>query len=147
MKYTLILLVCASLLGGCEKKSDNITPGYITLGWKELLELDVNTGKKSALLTEADNKKVKIAGFVTPLSDDAKEVFEFTLVPYPVSCIHTPPPPPNQIVVVTLQNQHLDPADLWRPFWVYGTLKIDTTKNSFFTASYTMEAEHIDKYE
>lgn len=141
-----IMILCLVALVSCTKKQDEVPDGYIKLGWKDLQELNVQTGKTSDLLKQADGNKVKMAGFVTPLTDDATQIFEFTLVPYPVSCIHTPPPPPNQIVVVTLENHHIEPEDLWSPFWIYGVLNIDKTQNEFFTASYTMKALHVEKY-
>lgn len=149
MKKTLIVSICLlmSLASCTQKQKTTNNPNYIKLGWKELKGLDYKSGDMDQIIKESDGKKVKIAGFITPLTDDAQQIFEFTLVPYPVSCIHTPPPPPNQIVVVTLQNSHISPEDLWSPFWVYGTLQVDKTQNQYFTASYTMEAEFIEKYQ
>lgn len=144
-----VLILCLLLLvASCtQKKAIEENDGFIKLGWKELQGMDYRTGKVSDTLKNANGKLVKIAGFVTPLTDDATDIFEFTLVPYPVSCIHTPPPPPNQIVVVTLVNDRIDPEDLWSPFWIYGTLTIDETQNEFFAASFTMQATRIVKYE
>lgn len=144
----LCLLLTLMLGASCIKKSSDSqdSKDFIKLGWKELKGLDYKSGQLDETITKANGKKVKIAGFVTPLTDDAADIFEFTLVPYPVSCIHTPPPPPNQIVLVTLKNMHISPEDLWSPFWIYGTLKVDQTQNEHFTASYKLEAHHIEKY-
>ena len=146
--YLIVFSLCLLSFGACNKKqSEAPDEKILKLGWKELKGLDPATGKMAPLIQDANGKEVKIAGFVTPLTDDAAQIFEFTLVPYPVSCVHTPPPPPNQIVLVTLENSHINPEDLWHPFWVYGTQQIDQTQNEFFTASYKMTAHHIEKYE
>ncbi len=88
-----------------------------------------------------------MAGFVTPLTDDAAEIFEFTLVPYPVSCIHSPPPPANQIVMVELTQDRIDPEDLWAPFWIYGTFQIQPTDHPQFKAAFRVQAHRIEKYQ
>jgi len=149
MKHLCLILIVLLSCISCDRQnatSSQANPDFIKLGWKELKGLDYKNGLMDDIISSANGQKVKIAGFVTPLTDDAADIFEFTLVPYPVSCIHTPPPPPNQIVLVHLKNSHLAPEDLWSPFWVYGILKVDQTQNAYFTASYRLEADHIEKY-
>ena len=49
------------------------------------------------VVSEFDNTKIKIPGFVVPLEmKEGTTVTEFLLVPFFGACLHQPPPPPNQ---------------------------------------------------
>ena len=52
------------------------------------------------VVSEMDNKLVKIPGFIVPVQSNGSLVSEFFLVPYFGACIHVPPPPSNQIIYV-----------------------------------------------
>ena len=67
----------------------------VEVKWEQLLTLDYKTGTAPDELKIYDGKRVKIAGFVVPLSDSFSVLDEFILVPDGQSCIHIPPPPPK----------------------------------------------------
>lgn len=96
---------------------------------------------------EFNNSRIRLPGFVVPLEfDDDMNISEFFLVPYFGACIHVPPPPPNQIIFVSYpQGLQLDA--LYTPFWVTGTLKIETVENDTALAVYSMDADTVIEYE
>jgi len=74
-----------------------------------------------AVRPELDGKRVRIAGYTTPVGFAENET-RFLLVPELGACIHVPPPPPNQIVYV----EKADGApEMFEPVWVTGTLKAE----------------------
>ncbi|WP_027328148.1 DUF3299 domain-containing protein [Marinimicrobium agarilyticum] len=95
---------------------------------------------------EFDNTQIRLPGFVVPLEfDDAMNISEFFLVPYYGACIHVPPPPPNQIIFVRYpEGLQLD--NLYTPFWVTGTLRLETVENDTALSSYSMAADKIVEY-
>ncbi len=96
---------------------------------------------------EFDKRRIKLAGYIVPLDyDDNQVISSFFLVPYFGACIHVPPPPPNQIIYVRYpKGLVLD--NLYTPFWVSGTLKVETIENDIALASYTMDAERLEEYQ
>lgn len=95
---------------------------------------------------ELDNTEIRLPGFIVPLEfDDAMNISEFFLVPYYGACIHVPPPPPNQIIFVRYP-QGLQLENLYTPFWVSGTLHIETVENDTALSSYSMAADEIVEY-
>lgn len=96
---------------------------------------------------EFDGTDIRLPGFVVPLEfDDEMNISQFFLVPYFGACIHVPPPPPNQIIFVNYpEGLQLDA--LYTPFWVTGTLKIETVENDTALAVYSMRASDIIEYE
>jgi hypothetical protein len=95
---------------------------------------------------EFDNTPIRLAGFIVPLDfDDHEVISSFFLVPYFGACIHVPPPPPNQIIYIRYpQGLKLD--NLYTPFWVSGTLKLETVENDMGMSSYSMTADSIIEY-
>ena len=96
---------------------------------------------------ELDKTLIRLAGYIVPIDFDDNEVITgFFLVPYFGACIHVPPPPPNQIIYVrhpkgfTLDN-------LYTPFWVPGTLRVETVENEMALASYSMDASLLVEYQ
>lgn len=95
---------------------------------------------------EFDNKGIRIAGYIVPLEyDDSMVIRSFFLVPYFGACIHVPPPPPNQIIYVHYPKG-LTLDNLYTPFWVSGTLKVETVENEMALASYAMDAQRLEEY-
>ncbi|HMW48578.1 MAG TPA: DUF3299 domain-containing protein [Cellvibrionaceae bacterium] len=95
---------------------------------------------------ELNQQKVKIAGYIVPLEYNAEQLLtEFFLVPYFGACIHVPPPPPNQIIYVRLPKG-LPPPDIYTPFWLQGTLKIETKENDLGVSSYSLDATSVEAY-
>ncbi len=95
---------------------------------------------------EFDNTDIRLPGFVVPLEfDDEMNIREFFLVPYYGACIHLPPPPPNQIIFVRYpEGFQLD--ELYTPFWVSGTLKLERVENDMALSVYSMDASEIVEY-
>lgn len=95
---------------------------------------------------EFDNAEIRLPGFIVPLEfDDAMNISEFFLVPYYGACIHLPPPPPNQIIFVRYP-EGLQLENLYTPFWVSGTVRIETVENDMALSSYSMAADKIVEY-
>ncbi|RRJ84152.1 DUF3299 domain-containing protein [Aestuariirhabdus litorea] len=98
------------------------------------------------LVTELDQQRIRIPGYVVPLEFGDDEVIrELLLVPYFGACIHVPPPPPNQIIHVRYP-QGLSADALYDPFWVEGVLSIQGYDSELGSAGYSMTAERIELY-
>ena len=74
------------------------------VSWYDLIEYDVDTYTLSNELKQKISKKIKVVGFIVPLTDEVgfDKISEFYLVPDPMMCIHVPPPPPNQMLYVKM---------------------------------------------
>lgn len=95
-------------------------------------------------VAELDGREILLGGYLVPLELDAQgRSFEFFLVPYPGACIHVPPPPPNQIILVRYPKG-VAIEDIYAPFWVTGTLKIDDVSNPLADAVYSLEAKRVE---
>lgn len=93
-----------------------------------------------------DNKMVKIPGYIVPVDYDAKgAITSFFLVPYFGACTHVPPPPPNQIIFVRYPSGFSVQA-LYEPFWVTGTLKVETMQSEIAESLYTLQGKKIEAY-
>lgn len=114
--------------------------------WTLLQEFDFQTNKGPEQLMSKDNKLVRIAGFVVPLTDNYSELQEFLLVPDPQSCIHVPPPPPNLILQVKMREV-MSSADVPNPIWLTGIFKIDPTTSKYGAASYSFDGIKLEAYQ
>lgn len=84
-----------------------------------------------------DGAKIRLAGFVAPLTYDDDIVTEFLLVPTFGACIHVPPPPPNQTVMVTTDKANgLTLDEAWGAVWVEGTMTIESGTTDIGSTSY-----------
>lgn len=91
--------------------------------------------------------KIKLAGYVVPLEyNEQKIITAFFLVPYYGACIHVPPPPPNQIIYVRIP-QGVKITDIYNPFWVTGTLKIETVTKDNGVSAYSLDAKSVAEYQ
>jgi uncharacterized protein len=115
------------------------------IDWQLLRELDLNTGKKSDKLTEADGRRVRLPGFMVPLEDNKAEVVEFLLVPNPQACIHVPPPPANQMVLVRMAENKVAQMS-WGPVWVEGFFRVSTGASMYGNTSYQIMADGTEPY-
>lgn len=113
--------------------------------WEELYKLDYETGKAPDSLKAFDGKRVKIAGFVVPLSDNYTELTEFLLVPDAQSCVHVPPPPPNLIVQSKLREA-IPSNQVFNPAWITGILRIEKTESQYGAAGFQMDVEKLEEY-
>lgn len=92
------------------------------------------------------NRQVRIPGYVVPVDYNAKgAITSFFLVPYFGACIHVPPPPPNQIIFVRFPKG-FDVVALYEPFWISGTLKVETMQSELAESLYTMQGLRIEPY-
>jgi hypothetical protein len=131
-------------IGGGTSK-DTKKGGLPEVTWEMLHKLNYETGEVPDDLKKFDGKKVKIAGFIVPLSDEVDTLDNFLLVPNPQACIHVPPPPPNLIVNVELKKPV--PMDsVSNPSWIEGTLMIQTTEHAYGKASFYFIADKIEEY-
>lgn len=117
----------------------------VEVKWEQLYTLDYKTGTAPKELKVYDGKRVKIAGFVVPLSDQYSVLDEFLLVPDAQSCIHIPPPPPNLIVQSKLETP-LSLDKVFNPAWITGILKIEETESEYGSAGFKMVVEKMEEY-
>lgn len=146
-KFVLIGVLLLSVVTGAviyQHFSNSAGSGSGTeVDWRLLGELDFVTGKASSELTALDGQRVRIPGFMVPLEDEQKLVTEFLLVPSPQACIHVPPPPPNQMVHVKIPKG-VDVA--FGPIWVYGKLRLTTTRSIYGESSFELTGDYIEEY-
>lgn len=101
----------------------------------------------SDFVAELDQQRVRIPGFVVPLTyDEDQRVLEFFLVPYFGACIHMPPPPPNQIIHVKAAKP-FKLRTLYDPYVVDGQMFTRVTSNSVGISAYAIEAEDVRPFE
>lgn len=95
---------------------------------------------------EYNNKKVRIAGYIVPIEyNDNQVITEFFLVPYFGACIHVPPPPPNQLIYIK-HPKGFQLQELYTPFWVEGTILLETWENDLGLSSYSMRNVKLTEY-
>ena len=96
---------------------------------------------------ELDGRKGRIAGYIVPIDTNEKgELTSFFLVPYFGACIHVPPPPPNQIILGKLAEP-IPMTDLYSPYWIDGTLRIERSDNELGASAYTMDVAKVTLWE
>jgi hypothetical protein len=94
-----------------------------------------------------DGRRVRLPGFVVPLTTDATEIREFLLVPYFGACIHVPPPPPNQTVYVITEADGAYRGELFDTVWVEGTMRVERFTDDLGEAGYRIDAVSVSPYE
>jgi uncharacterized protein len=100
---------------------------------------------ESAPVVEAlNNKIVRLSGFLVTLEGDGKAVSEFLLVPFFGACIHVPPPPSNQIVLVRTAARPFKVKQMFQMVAVTGQLRAEAVRNDVASASYVIEATHVE---
>lgn len=103
--------------------------------------------KSTKVRPEFNNKRIRIAGYIVPIEyGDNQIITEFFLVPYFGACIHVPPPPPNQLIYLKHPKGFTLP-DLYTPFWVEGTVVIETQENELGLSAYSMRNVKLERYE
>ena len=106
-------------------------------------QVDTDT---DAVRHDLDGARVRIPGYMTPLTWDDAEVGEFLLVPYVGACVHVPPPPANQIVYVEVDGT-VPVLEMWEPFLAVGTLQTNARSTELAEVGYTMKLQHLEIYE
>jgi hypothetical protein len=114
------------------------------IDWNLLGQMDYVTGKTTPELQSFHEKNIRIPGFMVPLEDNVRKVTEFLLVPNPQACIHMPAPPPNQMVYVKVKGEGFPTA--FGPIWVYGDLRIVTTKSMYGDSAFEIQADSVEPY-
>ena len=98
------------------------------------------------VVPELDGLMVKLPGYIVPLViDDNSRITEFLLVPYFGACIHVPPPPSNQIVYV-FSEAGVPLGNMWQPYWIEGTLKVESLSSDMGETGYSAEAYQVYPY-
>jgi hypothetical protein len=127
------------------KPTTKSSSGAVEIAWELLYELDYKTGKMPDKLRALDKKRIRIPGFIVPLSDDISALKEFLLVPNAQACIHVPPPPPN-LILYSILDKSVPMEKIKNPSWVEGTLSIETMKSEYGDASYKLSVDKIEEY-
>ena len=90
-------------------------------------------------------RKIKLAGYVTPVGFDEENITEFLFVPYLGACIHVPPPPANQIVYVN-NASGLEPEQLWEPVWIIGIIQAKAVSTALADVGYSIIGAKVEPY-
>ena len=97
------------------------------------------------VVSDLENKRIRLAGFVIPLERKGDLVSELLLVPYFGACIHTPPPPANQAVHVILDKPAAN-IQTMNTFWINGTLKSVRGDSGMGVFGYRLNAERLEPF-
>ncbi len=100
--------------------------------------------ESAPVVSALNNKIVKLSGFLVTLEGDGKAVSEFLLVPFFGACIHVPPPPSNQIVLVRTAANPFKVKQMFQTVSVTGRLRAEAVRNDVASASYVIEATHVE---
>ncbi len=136
----LAVVVMTGLGAALHFRSSNQLKDLPELKWALLA-----TAERDFLPPELASKlesRVRIGGFVVPLTDAFQDIREFLLVPDSMSCIHVPPPPSNQMLLVRFRNP-IDPQLAFGPVWVFGDVKYNPEHHAFGEAYFLVEGIDI----
>ena len=102
--------------------------------------------KKDALInTKFDGSKIKIPGYIVPLTFDGDNIIEFLLVPNLGACIHVPPPPANQIIYIK-SAKGLKAEQINSAVWVSGMLNAKSVSTIVANVGYTINEASVTSY-
>ena len=110
-----------------------------------ILDLGGDVPAEPRMAEKFDGERVRLSGFVVPLTYDGAGVQEFLLVPYVGACIHVPPPPKNQIVLVKSASPFRT-SGLFQAVTVTGTITITGSKTELAETGYHLEASTVADY-
>jgi hypothetical protein len=102
--------------------------------------------ENAPVVQSLSNKLVKLSGFLVTLEGDGKAVSEFLLVPYFGACIHVPPPPSNQVVLIRTGKKPFKVNEMFDMVSVTGRLRTERAGNELASASYVIDATHIETH-
>lgn len=103
-------------------------------------------GADTPVVVELDGTRIKLPGYLVPITMEGESLKEFLMVPYFGACIHVPPPPPNQVVFVRLEEP-VQVADPYGPHWVTGVLSTALSDTELAEAAYTMAGEAVEVFD
>jgi hypothetical protein len=126
-----------SEFGGSKEQLDNFLDDM-----KFMREIQ---GKGGFINMNLNNKKIKIAGYITPISFDGDTVTEFLFVPYRGACMHVPPPPANQIIYVK-SAKGLKADQVYSPFWITGILSAKAVSTIVADVGYSIQQASVVPY-
>jgi hypothetical protein len=113
-----------------------------------LYEKIMDEMSNAPLNEKLNNKRIKLPGFIAPLTQQKGRITEFLLVPYFGACIHVPPPPVNQTVLVkTAAGNGIWTEDVYEPIWVSGPITLEGKKTDIGEAGYLITGATIERYE
>ncbi len=98
------------------------------------------------VVAELDGQRIKLPGYLVPLTLEGEKLKDFLMVPYFGACIHVPPPPPNQIVFVSLPEA-VFVEDPYGPHWVTGVLSTTTSSTELAEAAYSLSGELVEVFD
>ena len=91
------------------------------------------------------DKKIKLDGFIAPLTQTNGKISEFLLVPYFGACIHVPPPPANQTIFVKTASGHeIDINDSQLLFQISGKVTLNKASTEIGEAGYSVDNAKIE---
>lgn len=98
-----------------------------------------------------NGKYIELSGFIVPVEANAeREITAFFIVPYFGACIHYPPPPPNQIVFVSLNNDHqqggISGIDIQQAYTFSGKFSTGLYEDPQGTSAYLLDVLEIKPY-
>ena len=98
------------------------------------------------IVPELDGQRIKLPGYLVPLTLEGEKLKDFLMVPYFGACIHVPPPPPNQIVFVSLAEP-VFVEDPYGPHWVTGVMRTSSSSTELADAAYTLNGELVEVFD
>ena len=105
-----------------------------------------NSMADAPVVTELDGQRIKLPGYLVPLTLEGEKLKDFLMVPYFGACIHVPPPPPNQVVFVSLPEA-VAVEDPYGPHWVTGVLHTTASSTDLAEAAYTLSGELVEVFD
>lgn len=94
---------------------------------------------------DMNDARVRLPGFVVPLSAEGRSIREFLLVPYFGACVHSPPPPSNQVVHVVL-DRPASGIDMMDAVWVSGRMRVTSFSSAMGAAGYRIDGVEVVPY-
>jgi hypothetical protein len=91
---------------------------------------------------EMNGTRVRLPGYVVPLSSEGRNLREFLLVPYFGACVHSPPPPSNQVVHVVMERPAAG-IEMMDAVWVSGRLVATSFNSGMGSASYRIDGVEV----
>ncbi len=85
---------------------------------------------------------VALSGYLLPLQRRQGQAYQFFLVPYFGTCIHSPPPPANQIVRVKF-TEGTPHSSFFTQVQVTGTLTAERWSHRLATSAYRLDAVEV----
>jgi hypothetical protein len=103
--------------------------------YAQMQEALKNAGNNKA----ADNKTVKLSGYIVPLDIDGDKVSRFLFFPNAAACIHVPSSPANQTILVEVkEGEGVLLEDAYERVTVYGMLHLERHEEATGTASFVI---------